>query len=150
MACYVGWGYVGCTSRSSAAPAPSSRYRQTRHDRPDHDSLIYHAVVCAAYGGLPARRSLPLPPRGSFRSVPVRLPGPVPVRLPGQPLKKKNRKNSKNCSTDSRDQNKIPKKNSKKNFFFAKFVGALIRHFFSTFPDSSKTKSTKKIRHYHL
>ena len=59
------------------------------------------------------------------------------------------RKNSKNCPTDPRDQNKIPKKNSKKKIS-GKIFSSPNSSFFSAFPDSSKTKSMKKIRHYHL
>ena len=98
----------------------------------------------------------------------IGYPGPVPATwLPGpvpaagcraghfsENISGKNPKifpkNSENCSTDPRDQNKIPQKNSKKFKKNAKKLSALFRHFFSTFPDSSNTKSTKKIRHYHL
>ena len=81
-----------------------------------------------------------------FLPGPARLPGPVPAtrlpgpgagcRLPGRPfLRFFFRKNCKNCSTDSRDQNKIPQKKllniQKKN---AKFLSADFRPFFFVVP----------------
>ena len=86
--------------------------------------------------GRPLFRKELVKPYGPQHGIPVpdpRLPGPgagypaagpgAGCRLPGRPfLRFFFWKNSKNCSTDSRDQNKIPKKNLKNSFFWQKFL----------------------------
>ena len=85
------------------------------------------------------RRKL-VKPSGPQPGPDPRLPGPgAGCRLPGRPFFDFFfRKNSKNCSTDPRDQNKIPKKNYKKFEKYRKILSAGFRPFFSENPDSSK------------
>ena len=104
-----------------------------------------------------ARPATPSPPQAagatSHSSVapapssrgPARLPGPrAGCRLPGRPFFGSFfRKNSKNCSTDPRDQNQIPKKIIKIQKKMQKTISADFRPFFFRRTDSSNTKSAR-------